>query len=309
MTGANARARGRVLAMETFRRCVGDLDRAVDFYCDALGFELDIVGFEQVGGSRRAVLTLGAESIELVEFGGPAAALRAGPERTFPTMGFQHIAIVARDMSAAFDRLARACPRPISIGGPIALPPSSGGVTAFKFRDPDGHPLELIHFPSGSGDPRWQRDVDKDATIGVDHSAIVVGDIERSMAFYTRLLGFSVDARQVNQGHAQDRLDGLAVSVVEVVALRPAEDPTPHLELLGYRHPAPSRSSPLGTASEASDLIVWAAEDLSELCKRIAPNTQVSARDLADIERDRSLRVCDPDGHRHLLVECDVQDT
>lgn len=35
------------------------------------------------------------------------------------------------------------------------LPESSGGVTAFKFRDPDGHPLELLAFPDGKVPSRW----------------------------------------------------------------------------------------------------------------------------------------------------------
>ena len=37
----------------------------------------------------------------------------------------------------------------ISTDGPQLLPASSGGVTAYKFRDPEGHPLELIAFPPG----------------------------------------------------------------------------------------------------------------------------------------------------------------
>ena len=45
--------------------------------------------------------------------------------------------------------------RPISEGGPQLLPPSNGAVRAFKFRDPDGHPLELIWFPPGQGRAVW----------------------------------------------------------------------------------------------------------------------------------------------------------
>ena len=32
--------------------------------------------------------------------------------------------------------------------GPQLLPPSTGSVTAFKVRDPDGHPLELSYNPA-----------------------------------------------------------------------------------------------------------------------------------------------------------------
>ena len=34
--------------------------------------------------------------------------------------------------------------------------PNASGIRAVYFRDPDGHPLELIQFPPGKGDPRWQ---------------------------------------------------------------------------------------------------------------------------------------------------------
>ena len=39
--------------------------------------------------------------------------------------------------------------RPISPDGRVRLPDNSGGVTAYKFRDHDGHPLELLEFPQG----------------------------------------------------------------------------------------------------------------------------------------------------------------
>ena len=113
-------------------------------------------------------------------------------------------------------------PIPIS-DAPRHLPARSGGAAAFKFRDPDGHPLELIQFPDGHDD-------------GIDHSAIVVLDAERSIAFYRDHLGFDVASSQINTGQEQDRLDALPDVTVEVVALTPHQ-PTPHLELLAYRSP------------------------------------------------------------------------
>ncbi len=40
--------------------------------------------------------------------------------------------------------------------GPERLPARSGGVSAFKFRDPDGHPLELLAFPPEAVPPIWR---------------------------------------------------------------------------------------------------------------------------------------------------------
>ena len=90
---------------------------------------------------------------------------------------FQHFAIVARDMRAAFERLRNfAGWTRISRGGPRRLPASSGGVTAFKFRDPEGHPIELLHFPSRPG-----------ALPTIDHTAISVYDAEKSIVFTSDL--------------------------------------------------------------------------------------------------------------------------
>ncbi len=70
---------------------------------------------------------------------------------------FQHIAIVVADMTRACAHLAAIRGwKPISTSGPQMLPAASGGVSAFKFRDPEGHPLELIAFPAGSVPARWQ---------------------------------------------------------------------------------------------------------------------------------------------------------
>ena len=68
-----------------------------------------------------------------------------------PDLWFQHFAIVVSDMDAAYARLRAAGVPPISFGGPETLPEQNGGVRAFKFREPDGHPLELLWFPPGQG--------------------------------------------------------------------------------------------------------------------------------------------------------------
>ena len=77
-----------------------------------------------------------------------------------PHPRFQRAAIVARDLDAAWRRLMAFQPVSITIGGPQRLPERAGSVAAFKFRDPDGHSLELIAFPVGTGDPRLERPTD-----------------------------------------------------------------------------------------------------------------------------------------------------
>jgi catechol 2,3-dioxygenase-like lactoylglutathione lyase family enzyme len=150
---------------------------------------------------------------------------------------FQHFAIVVSDMAAAFDRLrATTGWTAISTAGPQRLPDASGAVTAFKFRDPDGHPLEFLAFPAGRVPPAWRSAADQALFLGIDHSAVSVADAARSIAFYQRL-GLRVTATSFNHGIEQQLLDGVDDPQVDVIGLAPAE-PTPHVELLCYRNVA-----------------------------------------------------------------------
>lgn len=241
----------RVLRFVALRRSVSKLARSVAFYCDGLGFEVADSGPDS---AHEIVLALGAERLMLTlrHPATPRPSPVAGPD-----LRFQHVAIVASDMDAAFARLQRLAPVAISRGGPQQLPAASGGVRAFKFRDADGHPVELIEFPPGQGAPRWH-DGRRDAapTLGIDHAAISVADVDRSIAFY-RSLGLRIASRQLNRGAEQARLDGLETAEVDVVALVPAQPDSPHLELLAYRTPKPV--SGVGHAPRAADQVIWQA--------------------------------------------------
>ena len=113
---------------------------------------------------------------------------------------------------------------------------------AWKFRDPDGHPLELLQFPPDAIPPAWRG---AGLHLGIDHTAISVADFDASIAYYRDRFGFTLSSRQFNWGVEQSLLDGLADARVEVAALHPPGDATPHLELLGYQPPGrPSAGVP-----------------------------------------------------------------
>jgi catechol 2,3-dioxygenase-like lactoylglutathione lyase family enzyme len=210
------------MTVAIIRLNVSDLERARAYYCDALGFSV-------VDTSRSMRLVLGAQHIELVETDGlpyPAASTAAD-------LWFQHFAIVTTNIDAACVQAMRDGAAVISRGGPQLLPPEAGGVRAFKFRDPDGHPLELLEFPAARR--AWPVQSDR-LMMGIDHTAISVSDADRSVAFYESL-GLSIRARQTNTGPAQERLDSLADVKVEVIAMERPGTPPPHLELLCYRTP------------------------------------------------------------------------
>jgi catechol 2,3-dioxygenase-like lactoylglutathione lyase family enzyme len=275
-----------------FSLTTGAAERRADGYERALGFrqiglELRVgAAFETLmgvaGGARGLVLELGEQEVELLEFdtrGRPYPPHAASSDVTF-----QHLAIVVADMRAAYEGLlAVAGWSAISEGGPQRLPDASGGVTAFKFRDPDGHPLELLAFPEGKSPPPWRDISGPGPCLGIDHSAINVADAARSTAFYEKL-GFTVSARSHNRGPEQARLDGLPAPDVEVTALSPTEA-TPHIELLCYRSSARAESVRLRNNDIAASRLVLEAAGL--------PRTGAGA-----VRRS----LFDPDGH-HLLID------
>jgi len=289
----------------TARRIAGfglttpDTARLVEFYTAAFGCRclrsdrLEGPAFERLmsiaGGAQRQRLAAGEELIELLQFDHPGAPYppHASPlDRTF-----QHFALVVADMHRALLRLEGTRGwTPISRPGPQRLPASSGGVTAYKFRDPDGHPLEFLQFPAAQVPVRWQGHAGTEGILGIDHSAITVADTARSVAFY-RDVGFTPVASTLNEGESQSALDGLAHPRVEVTALA-ADCPAPHLELLCYRNGVQGGSRAQGGTGPL------AANDTAATRLIIEVNT-------VDGRADERRLLRDPDGHRlHLMANC-----
>jgi len=239
----------KVLAFKRFGRNVARLETSAAFYARALGFrpageivaDAALAALLGVTRVRRLRMRLGAQEIELSECFPPGAAYPV--QAAANDLCFQHIAVVTPDIAAACTQAAAQGAVPISKGGPQKLPKSSGGVIAWKFRDPDGHPLEFLQFPN-------------DSSPGFNHSAISVADVAKSVAFYENL-GLVQSAVTLNTGDAQDALDGLAGAVADVVALQPPE-PTPHVELLHYRAPQRGSSAAVAPPDIAADRMVFA---------------------------------------------------
>ncbi len=275
----------RLRAITRFILTSADANRLAAFYVDAFGCRrhasarLAGPDFERLmgvqGGALRVTLTLGERFIELLQFDQPGCSYPSAESAS--DLDFQHFALVVGDMTSAYQHLARISGwSPISRDGPVELPPSSGGVTAFKFRDPEGHPLELLAFPASHRPPQW--DIHSSALcLGIDHSAIGVRDTAASVAFYESL-GFSVTARSLNVGSEQQRLDDVEEARVEVTGLQ-LPQPTPHLELLCYRQAASVRAArPEANDVAATRLVFEAASSAS------------------------AASLVDPDGHRLVIV-------
>src|SRR6266516_4199075 len=241
---------------------VEDMDRSVDFYARVLTFEkisdTEVAGDEVehlfgVFGSRVRIVTLklGSESIELLQFLAPKGRPIPVDSRS-NDVWFQHIAIIVSDMDRAYAVLRQNKVEDAS-SGPQRLPDwnkNAGGIKAFYFKDPDEHPVEILQFPEGKGDPKWHRGTDR-LFLGIDHTAIAVSDTDTSLKFYRDLLGLRVAGESENYGTEQEHLNNVLGAHLRITALRA---PTgPGIELLEYLSPRDGHPFPVD--EHANDLI------------------------------------------------------
>jgi catechol 2,3-dioxygenase-like lactoylglutathione lyase family enzyme len=284
----------------------GEPYRSAHFYEAALGFVqtgeaskaepafAKLIGIPDAL-ARVITLQLGEQEIELVGV--------QPPGKTYPravsgrSLLFQHCAIVVSDMASAYGRLsAHAGWETISTDGPQLLPASSGGVTAYKFRDPDGHPLELIAFARDAIPVKWRRS-STSGFLGIDHSAISIADTERSVQFYEQL-GLRRTGGSLNSGPEQDKLDDVVGALVEVTALAPPRFSTPHVELLCYRVGCGRDSAPPATNDIAATRLVLAAANNEMLQAFCAQNPDRILSGPVRFENGASRAMLrDPNGH------------
>jgi catechol 2,3-dioxygenase-like lactoylglutathione lyase family enzyme len=305
----------RPAAIDRIALIVSDLDRAEDDYVRTFGFRVEqrddiepsMTSVLRIpdGHGRRSLLRLGRERIELLEFT-DSAGRAYPPDSTSTDLWFQHVAIIVDDMRCAYQRVvANRRFRPISRKGPVRLPDGSGGVTAFKFRDHDGHPLELLAFPEGQVPGEWRSASGPGSFLGIDHTAIAIGDTARSAGFFRSVFGFSTGTRTENRGPEQEALDD--VDDVRVSITRIAPDlPTPRLELLHY-HSGTRRAIPPDTASNdiTATHCVVRVTSLDATAAALAPHGTLMVEDDVMVLRGgvRAVLISGPDGHRFLVEE------
>ena len=307
---------------------VEDLDREVDFFTKTLDFQkvkqetwsgeevAKLFGLPEKNASVQIVtLQLGGEQIRLMDFDGePSRAIPADTRSN--DLWFQHLAVVVSDMDAAYNRLLALGVAHVSTA-PQTLPdylPNAAGIKAFYFRDPEGHNLELIWFPPGKGNPKWQiaggsgskavaaTPVLSPIFLGIDHTAIGISDTERSLGFYRDLLGLVVGGHSENYGTEQEHLNQVFGARLDINGLH--AEAGFGVEFLRYI--APPGGRPYPADGKPTDLMYYQTEltvdNLAKSIQKIEKEgfTRVSAA-VAKIGGLEEVLFRDPDGHAVLL--------
>jgi catechol 2,3-dioxygenase-like lactoylglutathione lyase family enzyme len=299
---------------------VSDMDRAVDFYSRVLTFEK--VSDTEVGGEsyehleglfglrvRVVRLRLGDEFIELTEYLAPKGRPIPIDSRSNDRW-FQHIAIIVTDMDKAYARL-RQNKVEYASSEPQHLPDwnkNAAGISAFYFKDPDEHPVEVLQFPPDKGQEKWHRPTDR-VFLGIDHTAIVVWDTDASVKFYRDLLGMHVAGESENYGTEQEHLNNVFGAHLRITTLRGASGPG--IELLEYLAPRDGRPIPLD--EHANDIVHRQTILLARSADAAARQLQTSrvnfvssgvvANQTEQLGFKKAFIVRDPDGHAVELEE------
>ncbi len=135
---------------------VPDMDQALAFYCDVLGFrkvmEADIPSGVSVmdeafgvpdAGCKVRMVRKGNSCLELFEFNSPEEGTKNRPVNR---MGITHFALCTDDFQKDYDDL-------VAKGVPFNTPPFGASPTRFAYgRDPFGNVFELLEHVEGASE-------------------------------------------------------------------------------------------------------------------------------------------------------------
>lgn len=299
---------------------VKDMNTSVKFYSEVLGFnkisdeEFTGEDYEKLEGVfglniRVVRMQLGDEQIELTDY--LTSGGRSIPEDAQSNdLYFQHIAIVVSDMDKAYGHLHKYMVMHVSTT-PQTIPASNitaAGIRAFYFHDPDMHNLELIYFPKGKGQPKWQNTNGK-IFLGIDHTAIGISSTEKSLHFYQDLLGIQRKGESWNMGMEQAHLNNVENASLHITGLRAERGAG--IEFLQYIQPGVGKPYPAD--SKANDIWHWQTtllvDDAESLYNKLREaNYKFVSKELVHLQTKdgkhiKAFVVRDPDGHAMLIEE------
>ena len=309
----------KISGVESVGITVSDMNVALPFYTNVLHFQVlsdDNINSEQYSkliqvdnaSVRITKLKLGDERIELIDFIYPEG--KGYPEDSHSNdFWFQHIAIITSNMDGAYAWLKLNDVKNISVE-PQRLPDwnkNAGGIKAFYFQDPDGHPLEILEFPPDKGNAKWHKKSNH-LFLGIDHTAIAVSNTDESLKFYRDVLGMEVGDESENYGIEQSRLNNVEGAHLKITGLH--SDFGFGIEFLNYLTPKGGRSNPENI--NANDLVHWqtklSTKNIDELFSKIKNAGYQTYTGIITMNKNyagfsKGFIVKDPNGHRLLIIQ------
>jgi catechol 2,3-dioxygenase-like lactoylglutathione lyase family enzyme len=186
-----------------FSPIVADLDRAVAFYRDGLGFDVSGPPGDATANpplrnmfglpdakirwtiARSPGIAGGVEMVEIAGAGGEPLARRMQDPGAFTLL------VLVRDLDSVFARLRMLDTPVLSAGGaPALVPMGAGQARLLMVRDPDGHFVEIVQPPEI---PATQAPAS--ANIVEVRVRLTVADVAESMRLYQDTLGLELVSR------------------------------------------------------------------------------------------------------------------
>jgi catechol 2,3-dioxygenase-like lactoylglutathione lyase family enzyme len=294
---------------------VKEMAPSLNFYTNVLQFKHigteDFYGenHEQLFGKfgihyKIAHLQLGDEYVDLIDY-------LTGGGRSIPEtqqsndLAFQHIAIVVKDMDAAFKTLQKHNVEFVSTV-PQTIPltnNAAAGIKAFYFHDIDNHNLELIYFPKGKGKAKWQN-TGKEIFLGIDHTAIGISNTNKGLQYWVNNLSLEKKGESHNKGTEQAHLNFVKNAELQITGLAAAEGPG--VEFLEYVKPGPVNKYPADT--QCDDLWNWLTKvkctGIDALFAQLtSANVKIVSEAVVVINGKKNFIARDPDGHAVWFIE------
>jgi lactoylglutathione lyase len=171
----------------------------------------------------------------------------------------------------------------------------------FNVKDPDGHIVEIVEYQPDSWTAREKGKFMPDTRISdrIMHVGVLVGDLEKSQAFYNGILGF----QEFWRGSSSPRM-------LSWVNVKPAEGDS-YLEMMLYdKLPKPDGR---GTKNHVCLAVPDIEKALAELKKRAAKGlyTPPEGKPMViqtGVNRRRQINLYDPDGTRVEVMEPNTVD-
>jgi lactoylglutathione lyase len=171
----------------------------------------------------------------------------------------------------------------------------------FNVKDPDGHIVEIVEYQPDSWTAREKGKYMPETRIAdrIMHVGVLVGDLEKSQAFYDGILGF----QEFWRGSSSPRM-------LSWVNVKPAEGGS-YLEMMLYNKlPEPNGR---GTKNHVSLTVPDAEKALAELKTRAAKGLYTAPEGKPmeiqiGVNRKRQINLYDPDGTRVELMEANTVD-